>query len=114
MFRGGTRDAECRSPPLAHGRVCRGLGRSYGDPANNQNEQVMNITRLYRYRVWDASIGVLSCEVGVTLDQIIQDFTPKGWFPTITPGTKFVTIGGCIANDIHGKAHHHKARSLRV
>ncbi len=48
----------------------------------------------------------MSCEAGVTLDQIIQDFTPKGWFPAITPGTKFVTIGGCIANDIHGKAHH--------
>jgi FAD/FMN-containing dehydrogenase len=48
----------------------------------------------------------LSCEAGVTLEQIIRDFTPGGWFPMITPGTKFVTVGGCIANDVHGKAHH--------
>jgi decaprenylphospho-beta-D-ribofuranose 2-oxidase len=91
---------------LAHGSICRGLGRSYGDPAINKSGQVLNITRLDRYLGWDPTTGTLTCESGVTLDQIIQDFTPKGWFPAITPGTKFVTIGGCIANDIHGKAHH--------
>ena len=48
----------------------------------------------------------MTCEAGVSLERIIHDFAPRGWFPMITPGTKFVTVGGCIANDVHGKAHH--------
>lgn len=86
--------------------VARGLGRSYGDPALNDGRQVMGMARLDRYLGFDEVNGVLTCESGVSLAQIIHDFTPRGWFPFITPGTKYVTVGGCIANDVHGKAHH--------
>ncbi len=88
------------------GTIARGLGRSYGDAALNAGGRVLGLRRLDRYLGFDAAAGVLTCEAGVTLEQIIDDFAPRGWFPMITPGTKFVTVGGCIANDIHGKAHH--------
>lgn len=88
------------------GSVARGLGRSYGDPAVNEGGQVIDINGLDRYLDWDPSTAELRVEAGVSLAQIIADFAPRGFFPPITPGTKFVTIGGCIANDIHGKAHH--------
>ncbi|HVU52469.1 MAG TPA: FAD-binding oxidoreductase [Polyangia bacterium] len=88
------------------GTIPRGLGRSYGDAALNAGRQVLGLRRLDRYLAFDAATGTLACEAGVTLAQIIADFAPRGWFPMITPGTKFVTVGGCIANDVHGKAHH--------
>ena len=88
------------------GSIARGLGRSYGDAALNAGGQVLGMERLDRYLGFDAERGVLRCEAGVSLAQIIRDFAPRGWFPSVTPGTKFVTIGGCIANDIHGKGHH--------
>ena len=88
------------------GTIARGLGRSYGDAALNEGGQVLGMTRLDRYLAFDESTGTLTCEAGTSLAQIISDFAPRGWFPMITPGTKFVTIGGCIANDVHGKAHH--------
>lgn len=88
------------------GTIARGLGRSYGDAAINANGQVLGMRRVDRYLEFDDRTGILSCEAGVTLGKIIRDFAPRGWFPTITPGTKFVTVGGCIANDVHGKAHH--------
>ena len=88
------------------GTIPRGLGRSYGDAALNAGGQVLGLHRLDRYLAFDPATGTLACEAGVTLEQIIADFTPRGWFPMITPGTKFVTVGGCIANDVHGKAHH--------
>ncbi len=86
--------------------IPRGLGRSYGDPAINSGGQVVATTRLDRYLAFDAERGVLTCEAGVSLERIIDTFGPRGWFPAITPGTKYVTVGGCIANDVHGKGHH--------
>jgi FAD/FMN-containing dehydrogenase len=88
------------------GTVARGLGRSYGDAALNAGRQVLGLRKLDRYLGFDEATGTLTCEAGVSLEGIIRDFAPRGWFPMITPGTKFVTVGGCIANDIHGKAHH--------
>jgi len=88
------------------GTIARGLGRSYGDAALNAGGQVLGLGKVDRYLAFDESTGTLTCEAGVSLSQIIHDFGPRGWFPLITPGTKFVTVGGCIANDIHGKAHH--------
>jgi FAD/FMN-containing dehydrogenase len=86
--------------------IARGLGRSYGDAALNAAAQVVGMARLDRYISFDEATGTLVCEAGVSLEAIIRDFAPRGWFPMITPGTKLVTIGGCIANDVHGKAHH--------
>lgn len=88
------------------GTIARGLGRSYGDAAINGGRTVLAMDRVDRYLGFDATTGVLQVEAGMSLAQIIADFAPLGWFPWITPGTKYVTVGGCIANDIHGKAHH--------
>jgi len=88
------------------GTVARGLGRSYGDAALNAGGQVLGLRRLDRYLGFDEATGTLICEAGVSLEAVIRDFAPRGWFPMITPGTKLVTVGGCIANDVHGKAHH--------
>jgi decaprenylphospho-beta-D-ribofuranose 2-oxidase len=86
--------------------IARGLGRSYSDQAINNDRTVAICTKLNRMLSFDASLGILECEAGVSLEDIINTFAPKGWFPLICPGTKYVTIGGAIANDIHGKAHH--------
>jgi decaprenylphospho-beta-D-ribofuranose 2-oxidase len=86
--------------------IARGLGRSYGDPALNSGGLVLGMRKLDRYLAFDEASATLTCEAGVSLEQIIRDFAPRGFFPLIVPGTKFVTIGGAIANDIHGKAHH--------
>lgn len=86
--------------------VARGLGRSYGDQAVNDNQFVGTCTRMNNFLAWDETTGLLECEAGASLEEIISTFAPKGWLPMICPGTKFVTIGGAIANDIHGKAHH--------
>ncbi len=88
------------------GTIARGLGRSYGDAALNAGGRVLGMTRFDRYLGFDEQSGTLTCEAGVSLEAIIRDFAPRGWFPMITPGTKFVTVGGCVVNDIHGKAHH--------
>jgi decaprenylphospho-beta-D-ribofuranose 2-oxidase len=86
--------------------IPRGLGRSYSDQAINTDRLVANCTKLNKMLSFDADIGILECETGVSLEDVIKTFAPRGWFPLICPGTKFVTIGGAIANDIHGKAHH--------
>jgi decaprenylphospho-beta-D-ribofuranose 2-oxidase len=86
--------------------ISRGLGRSYGDAALNENAGVIGHALLNRFLAFDASTGVLECESGVSLAEIIRYFLPRGWFLPVTPGTKFVTVGGAIAADIHGKNHH--------
>jgi len=86
--------------------IPRGLGRSYGDAALNKDAGVIWPILLNRFLYFDNATGVLDCEGGVTLAEIIQYFLPRGWFLPVTPGTKFVTVGGAIAADIHGKNHH--------
>lgn len=98
--------AEATAAVSKIGTIARGLGRSYGDPAVNDRGAVIDITHLDRYLHFDPDRHLLTCESGVSLSQIIADFAPRGFFPLVTPGTKFVTVGGCIANDVHGKAHH--------
>lgn len=84
----------------------RGLGRSYGDPAINARGGVIDLSRLNRMIAFDPERGLLTCEGGVSLAEIIGAFLHRGWFLPVSPGTKFVTVGGAIANDVHGKNHH--------
>lgn len=86
--------------------IPRGLGRSYGDEALNSDGGVILMTRLNRMLSFDETTGVLVCEAGVSLAEIIEVFLPRGYFLWVTPGTKYVTVGGAIANDVHGKNHH--------
>ena len=83
-----------------------GLGRSYGDSCLNGGRELVDCCRLNRILGFDESTGMVRCEGGVSLADIIDVFLPKGWFLPVTPGTRFVTVGGAIANDVHGKNHH--------
>ena len=92
---------------LNNGQVIpRGMGRSYADQSTNTEHLVLNLTNQKYFLEFDEKSGVLTCEAGLTLDEIIKVLGPRGWFPIVTPGTKYVTIGGAIANDVHGKSHH--------
>lgn len=86
--------------------IARGAGRAYGDAALNADNRVLDLQRLNRMLEFDAESGILRCESGVTLDEIISVFLPRGFFPPVVPGTRFVTLGGSIAADVHGKTHH--------
>jgi FAD/FMN-containing dehydrogenase len=83
-----------------------GLGRSYGDSCLNAGRELIDCRRLNRILGFDESTGMVRCESGVSLSDILDVFLPKGWFLPVTPGTRFVTVGGAIANDVHGKNHH--------
>ncbi len=82
----------------------RGMGRSYGDSANNST--VLQSNYLDHFIDFNESTGVLSCEAGVSIREVLEFTVPKGWFLSVTPGSSFVTIGGAIASDVHGKNHH--------
>ncbi len=86
--------------------ISRGLGRSYGDSALNTDRGVLVHRRQNRFLSFDEQAGILECEAGVSFAEIIDCFLPRGWFLPTTPGTKFVTVGGAIAADVHGKNHH--------
>lgn len=91
---------------LKQSTIIRGQGRSYGDAAMLSDGLVVLSEQLDRVIGFDEETGVLTAEAGLTLDQILHDFLPRGWFPPVTPGTAYVSLGGCIAADIHGKNHH--------
>jgi len=84
----------------------RGLGRSYGDASYDGRGVVLDSRGLDRYVAFDETTGLLRCEAGVSFAAIVRTFVPRGWFLATTPGTQFVTVGGAIAADIHGKNHH--------
>ena len=85
--------------------IARGNGRSYGDAALNR-ELTLSMLAMNRMQAFDTQTGLLTCEAGVLLADILDVFVPRGWFPPVVPGTKFVTVGGMIAADVHGKNHH--------
>jgi FAD/FMN-containing dehydrogenase len=89
------------APVLAYG-----LGRSYGDSCLNDGGYLIDCSAMDHVLAFDASSGILRCAAGISLASILQVAVPRGWFLPVTPGTKFVTIGGAVANDVHGKNHH--------
>lgn len=83
-----------------------GQGRSYGDSCLNDGNILIPTDRLSRFINLNPETGVLKVEAGLTLKEVLDHIVPQGWFLPVVPGTQFVTIGGAIANDIHGKNHH--------
>lgn len=83
-----------------------GHGRSYGDSCLNNDGVLLDTTGLSRFIAFDRENGVLRCEAGVSVKEILDLIVPAGWFVPVSPGTKYVTVGGAIANDVHGKNHH--------
>ena len=83
-----------------------GNGRSYGDGCLNPDQGLIETRGLDHFIEWDADTGRLTCEAGVLLADIIRLLLPQGWFLPVVPGTQLITVGGAIANDVHGKNHH--------
>jgi len=92
--------------PQAAPMLPYGNGRSYGDVCQNADGALLRARALDRFISFDDATGILECEAGVLLSEINEEFVPRGWLPHVTPGTAFVTLGGAIANDVHGKNHH--------
>lgn len=86
--------------------IAHGMGRSYGDVCLNPGGVLWKTTELDRFISLDESTGRLVCEAGVLLRDIQRLVIPRGWILPVTPGTQLVTVGGAIANDVHGKNHH--------
>ena len=94
--------AECSRSTLA-----LGAARSYGDVCLNRDGELIRMTALDRMIAADWSTGIIRAEAGLSLDALLRIAVPRGFFLPVTPGTKFVTLGGSIANDVHGKNHEH-------
>ncbi|OZC03783.1 FAD-binding oxidoreductase [Rubricoccus marinus] len=88
-------------PLLAYGQ-----GRSYGDACLNEDGVILDTIGLDRFIAFDPASGLVRCEAGVTLADVLALVVPHGWFLPVTPGTKYVTVAGAVANDVHGKNHH--------
>ncbi|MFT6760011.1 MAG: decaprenylphospho-beta-D-ribofuranose 2-oxidase, partial [Psychroserpens sp.] len=84
--------------------IPRGAGRSYGD--SSLSASILESSNLNNTLSFDSESGIFTCQSGKMLSVILDEIVPKGYFLPVTPGTKFITIGGAIAADIHGKNHH--------
>lgn len=100
-----SREALCALAQNGGPTIARGNGRAYGDSAIN-SRCTIDMRALNRMLQFCPDSGQLVAEAGVLLGDIIAAFLPRGWFPYVTPGTKFVTLGGAVAADVHGKNHH--------
>ena len=102
-------DVVTRFDPLpleAHTGIPHGNGRSYSDVALNPEGAVVRTRGLDHFIAFDPVAGTITCEGGVLLSNILDLIVPQGWFLPVVPGTRFVSVGGAIANDVHGKNHH--------
>lgn len=99
-------DAQHVHTQIKPGGIALGLGRSYGDACLNPQSILWDTKKLDRFIAFDRTTGRMKCEAGVSLKAIQQLTIPFGWALPVSPGTQWVTIGGAIANDIHGKNHH--------
>jgi L-gulonolactone oxidase len=102
------------------GLLAAGLSRSYGDSGLNPGGSVIAMDQLDRVLAFDTETGIIRADAGLSLGDLIRIAVPHGWFPPVLPGTRFVTLGGAVANDVHGKNHHragtfgHHVRRLRL
>ena len=95
-----------REVPESLSLLARGFGRSYGDSCLNANNAILLTTFLNHFIAWDPATGILRAEAGTSLGDVLRLVVPQGWFLPVVPGTEFVTLGGAVANDVHGKNHH--------
>lgn len=93
--------AEFKDSLLAYG-----YGRSYGDSCLNDDGMLLDSSFLRRFISFDREQGIIRCEAGVQLADVLEVIVPEGWFIPVSPGTKFVSVAGAVANDVHGKNHH--------
>ena len=96
---------EIRTAISSNSFIARGNGRSYGDSAINKFNTI-DMRNFNRFLSFNEKSGLVIAQSGVLLKDILNTFIPKGWFPPVTPGTKYVTLGGMVAADIHGKNHY--------
>ena len=96
----GMRAAEAR------GAIARGYARSYGDVCLNDGGEVLDMTPFSAIRSFDSETGMLCCDAGISYREVVSHCVPLGWQPSACPGTAFVTMGGAVANDVHGKNQH--------
>jgi decaprenylphospho-beta-D-ribofuranose 2-oxidase len=89
---------------LAHSSIPHGNGRCYGDASLYTD--VINTLRFDKILAFNEQHGIITCQSGVLLSDLLQIIVPRGWFLPVTPGTKFITVGGAVASDVHGKNHH--------
>lgn len=98
-------DAELKSMlSEKEGIIARGNGRCYGDASLAKN--TVSTLKYDKILSFDTVKGIFECQSGITLDKVLEVIVPKGWFLPVTPGTKFITVGGAVASDVHGKNHH--------
>jgi decaprenylphospho-beta-D-ribofuranose 2-oxidase len=95
------------APPPPHGLIAHGAGRSYGDCALNSGGTALLTRGRNRILDFDAASGIVQVEPGVTFAQLLETFLPQGFLAPVVPGTGFATMGGAVANDVHGKNHEH-------
>lgn len=88
----------------SNGLIARGNGRCYGDASLEKN--TISTLKYDKILSFDTEKGIFECQSGITLDKVLEVIVPKGWFLPVTPGTKFITVGGAVASDVHGKNHH--------
>lgn len=100
-----TQEDELRKYVVANSHmIARGNGRCYGDASLGKHS--ISMLKYDKMLSFDTANGIMDVQAGVTLDQILDIIVPKGWFLPVTPGTKYITVGGAVASDVHGKNHH--------